>query len=541
MYAKKNLQRKNRPNTINAMKHFSAYILKKTRRYLVSPYGYLSCAFFLTATTSTICSQFVVWEPGNLLYPTLWLTGFTILTFDLSCSVLCAVYYPFTKSLILKEKDLSSIPSCAIVYPVRNESVGLYERIQYTLQNNNLPNTRLCFLSDSSQEFLHAEADIISKLRGEFGEEKIYYIHRKHPTNAKPGNIKNWLTREAHNYTYFFVCDADSLLPKDALLKLLRKAEHPENAHIAIFQTKMRVAHAKTIFSKHQEIGVDISQKLYTDVKQRLLGTSLSFGHGNLIRMNAFMNIHVPEGALSHDIWDMALLNKKGFLTLSCPDVTSYEEVPSNYLEMRVRDKRWIKGNFQSAPLLFAKNISIGARFYIFYGLFIYLCQPIFLSWIILTLLGNSSLFGQFLYFKPIIGSGPNPYYIETYHFATIILSAVYLHKFILCRNITDCILVLKELFFSTMISLNNIVYHTLDILAICFQNIAWIPMKKDPFTRLTFIKSAKHLWPGTILGLLMAFFIMHFSPHVTLIALPIIVSFSCSIPIVYTTSLPCF
>ncbi len=37
-------------------------------------------------------------------------------------------------------------------------------------------------------------------------------------------------------YVYLYVCDADGMIPKGTLLKLLRKAEHPDNRDIAIFQ-----------------------------------------------------------------------------------------------------------------------------------------------------------------------------------------------------------------------------------------------------------------------------------------------------------------
>ena len=508
-------------------------------RFSINPVIFLILTVSLTLSLTYICSLFIVWEEGNLLFPSVWLAGFTILVFDLVLHVLCAILYPITKSYILKEIDLVSIPSCAIVYPVRNESIGLYERMEYTLENNNLPNVTFCFLSDSSPEYFVYESDVVNRLRKRFGNDKVYYFHRRFPYDAKPGNIKGWLMHHFQEYEYFFVCDADSLLPKGALLKLLRKAEHPENAHVGIFQTHIEVAHAKTLFSKHQSYGVHISQRLYTDVKQRIFGTALSFGHGNLIRTGAFLLIDVPVGVLSHDIWDMALLNQKGYTTIFCPDVISYEEVPSNYLEMRRRDRRWIKGNFQSAPLLFKSGLSLGARFYLFYGLFMYSCQPIFLSWIIFSVLGNSSVFGRFLFLKPIMGSGMNPLFIEIHYFTILIIGLVFLHKFLFCKTRKDIVTVLKEITFSTIICLNNIVYHSIDIALITFKKISWVPMKKDPYGRLTLKKTIKHMWPSTFIGIWLAFFIFNYCPSVTILVFPILISFILSIPVVYFTSLP--
>ncbi len=509
------------------------------KRFSINPVIFLVLTVLLTFSLTYTCSLFIVWEEGNLLYPSIWISGFTVLVFDLVLHVLCAILYPITKSYILKETDLESIPACAIVYPVRNESVGLYERILYTLENNNLPNVTLCFLSDSSPEYFEYESSTVSRLRKKFGEKRIYYWHRPIPYDAKPGNIKGWFKHHHQEYKYFFVCDADSMLPRGALLKLLRKAEHPENSDVGIFQTHIEVAHAKTLFSKHQALGVHISQRLYTDVKQRIFGTALSFGHGNLIRTSAFLLINVPPGVLSHDIWDMTLLNQKGYKTIFCPDVISYEEVPSNYLEMRRRDRRWIKGNFQSAPLLFKRGLSLGTRFYLFYGVFMYTSQPIFLSWIIFSVFGNSTVFGQFLFFKPIMGSGMNPLFIEVYYFTIFIIGLVFLHKFLFCKTPKDIMYVIKEIMLSTIISLNNIVYHTIDIIFIAFKKIRWVPMKKDPYGTLTLNKTVRHMWPGTFIGIWLTYFVFNYCPSVTILIFPILISFVSSIPIIYITSFP--
>jgi membrane glycosyltransferase len=452
---------------------------------------------------------------------------------------LCAAFYLFTKPTFLKEVIRRELPRCAIVYPVCNEGIGLYERMAYTLRNNNFNSARLCFLSDSSPDYFEYESDVVMRLRSEFGEDKIYYWHRRTPDDAKPGNIRGWFERHNNEYDYFFVCDADSLIPNGAIQKLIQKAEHPANRDIAIFQTRIKVAHAKTLFSKHQSYGVYLSQQLYAEVKQRIFGSALSYGHNNLIRVSAFRQIDVPHGVLSHDIWDMALLTQKGMKTVFCSDVFSYEEVPSNYVEMRSRDRRWIKGNFQSLKLLIRSRMPIGAFYYVAYGTFVYITQPIFLFWIVFSLLGNSTVFGQYLIFKPIMGTGPSPLYFETYHFAAILLAILYLHKFVVCRSFRDAGLVFKEIILSTMITLNNIVYHSIDIVMIMFQRIVWIPMNKNPLNTLTVWRTCRSMWPSSLVGFFLLWFITHFYSHMSIFLLPIVCCFCLSIPVVYLTSLP--
>ncbi len=498
--------------------------------------------FYLVLGTAALTygmSRFILWERGNMVYPLLWLSGFAVLSFDLVLNVTCALLFSFTRPLILKEKDLKALPPVAIVYPIRNEGTGLYERMSYTIEKNNLPTMTFCFLSDSSPEFFAYESSVVKQLRARFGNDKIYYRHRVKPVNAKPGNIGEWLTEHQADFKYFFVCDADSLVPSGALLKMLRKAEHPDNVSVAILQTRIEVAHAKTFFSMYQSVGVRLSQLLYADVKQRVLGSALSFGHGNLIRTAAFTKIAVPSGVLSHDIWDMALLSRLGYRTVFCPDVVSYEEVPNNYIEMRDRDRRWIKGNMQTFPLLFTPGLTLSARFYIFYGIFMYLCQPVFLAWIIFSVFGNTELFGQHIYFMPIISAGPHPFYFEVYYFTVAIFAALFLHKFLICRRWSDIFAVTEEIVCSTLISLNNIVYQSFDLAVLLFQRITWVPMKKDPYKTLTFFRTVRTLWPGTALGVFLGYVVLTYCPPVTFIVMPVLVCFSISIPIVYLTSLP--
>jgi len=500
---------------------------------------YLGLVFAITFFATCVCANFIVFERGNLLFPAFWLIGFSILIFNVAYNLVCSFYYLITKPYVLKEMKLKTIPPCAIIYPVRNESFGLYERMKYTLSNNNLPGVRLCFLSDSDRDYLEYERKVVKRLRSKFGREKIYYWHRETPEERKQGNIKEWLIHHYKEFEYFIVCDADSMLPKGALLKLIKKAEHPKNKDIAMFQTRIEVAHAKTLFSRWQAISTRIVQKLYTETNQRIFGCSPSFGHGNLIRVKSFLKIEIPKGILSHDIWDMALLNQKGLRTVYCPDVVSYEEAPSNYLGMRLRDRRWIKGNFQTFPLLTARNLSVGARFYIFYGLYMYITQAVFLAWIILSLLGSSLLFGQYLFFKPLIFSEQNTLNIPMTAMAITILGTVFFHKFVICRSAEDAIDIVKEIFFSTLICLNNIFYQSLDIITIAFQKLAWKPAEKNPYELLSIKRTVKNFWPSTALGLFMLFFGIINTPYGALFAMPIILSFTLSIPIIYITALP--
>lgn len=494
---------------------------------------YLFSIVALTATGSLLCFTSLV-SPASGLIPLAWIAGFTILFFSVSYVLVSSIVYLFTRPNHLPELAATPELPCALVYPVRNEPIGLFERIDYTLGNNNLPGVKLCFLSDSDFEFLSYENGVVTRLRQKYGVGKIYYWHRKKPVERKQGNINGWLSHHYHEFRYFMVCDADSMVPRGVLAKLLRKAEHPTNRDVAIFQTRISIAHAKTIFSRWQEIGTRVAQRLYIDVNQRVFGRSLSFGHGNLIRSELMLKINLPKGTLSHDIWDMVFLDAMGFRTVFCPDVVTFEESPAHFLIMRARDRRWIKGNLQTYPLLFEKESSLGARFYVFYGLYMYLCQPVFLLWLTLSLMANTGRWGHFLLFKPILLFGQA---ITMSHISMGVLAVIFLHKFVICKTMRDLSETAYETALSSLISLNNIVYHTLDIISLIFKSIGWVPMNKDPFEKLTLKEAAKGLWPGTLAGVALLYLASLSDTRFFLFSLPVCLSLTVSIPVAYLTS----
>jgi membrane glycosyltransferase len=510
----------------------------KIIHFFCLPYVYIGLMLLITFVAVYLCMGVIVFEKGNILYPILWLSGFSVLIFNVAYVLVVSLYSLMVTPKTIREKKISYIPSTAIVYPVKNEATGLFERINYTLENNNLKNITLCFLSDSDKESLLYENEVINRLRRKFGNDKIYYWHRKKPTEKKQGNISGWLRSHYKEYKYFMVCDADSMVPKNMLLKLLQKAEHPANQEIAIFQSRLHIAHAKTPFAKYQAISARLAQKLYMRTNQTVFGRSVSFGHGNLIRSNVFVRVKVPKGVLSHDIWDTIALDKMGYKVAFCYDVITYEEVPANYLEMRARDRRWSKGTLQTWPLLFSSNISIPTRFYCAYGLYMYLSQPVFFAWIALSFLASSITVGKLLSFQRFALLGATFVDLELTSMLFGVLIIVFFHKLLLCRSPKDVWDVIKEIGFSTLICLNNVYYTTQDIITMPFRSIKkWRPMSKNPFEHLTLAKTFINLWPSTLLGLLALYFGIKYSSQWALAASPFIASFILVIPLSYLTA----
>ena len=174
---------------------------------LTHPRFYLGIILLLTFGMSFIMTGMLVFDGETFLYTGFWLLCFAFLTFNLNYMLVASLYHRWLPLPVLAERPLENFPRTAVIYPVKNESYGLYERIRYSLSSTPELPFDLWLLSDSSDETAAGyEQEVLSKLRKEFGEHKIRYRRRLHPFEKKQGNVMSWA--HAHpEYAYFFVCD----------------------------------------------------------------------------------------------------------------------------------------------------------------------------------------------------------------------------------------------------------------------------------------------------------------------------------------------
>jgi membrane glycosyltransferase len=329
------------------------------------------------------------------------------------------------------------------------------------------------------------------------------------------------------------------MAPKGTLLKLIRKAEHPENRQVSLFQTFIKITHAKTRFAKIQSIGARLSQELYFRTLQGVFNRQISFGHLCLIRSQDFIRIKIPKGILSHDIWDTTYLDLMGKRIAFCHDVKSWDEAPANYLEARARDKRWAKGTLQSWPLIFKPGVSLETRLFVFYGIYVYWSHLILLFWLILNAVLADTSREPLLFFKSNNTLFFSPFMRQELLIGLLLtLVVIYGHKFVLLKRfkLKDIVV---EIIFSTLISLNNIYYQTIDILTLPFEGLVWKPMKKDPFSTVTLKQVAENLWPTTAIGFLGLYYGVNLESGWIWLSFPLLISFALSIPVVYWTARP--
>jgi len=453
------------------------------------------------------------------------------LFFNNAWMLMHAVYYPFCRPKPFSEVTLDKIPKTAIIYFIRKESSGLFERLKYSFENNFIPNVDLWIVSgEGEQKYIDYEWDVIKRLRKVFGEDRVLRMHSDDPKNKKREMMDIWLDEYVDEYKYFFACDADSFLSKNTVLRLVRKAEHPDNKDIGCFQANTLVASACTYFANNNRRAVAILMEFYITVKQAIFKEILSFGHNYLCLTKAAVNLKIPEGMMSHDIWDTVYLRKRGYKTVFCYDVITYEESPANYIEERRRNIRWMKGDLESFLILFERNVCFEMWFQVYFNLHMYISMIAFFI-----------IFNVGIFFTGNSNSWWNISMVLQYFMGYGILSIILFHRLIMIKNLRDIKEIFTEIGVSTLISLNTMLYAIIDLILVMSNKQKWSlwdPMNKDPREGLSWKAAARCLWPSTVVGLIWLAVLLDKGTLVIIYwASPILISFIFAIPISYFTS----
>lgn len=502
---------------------------------------YLFAVFLLASLNSLWLIGMIDFAASNPFVSILWTLGFVVVAFNISYMLANCLVSLFFKDEFLNEKGLKVIPKAAIIYVVRNEDGEiLFQNISSSLENSAGVNADIWLLSNSdTDDKLTQEQIVVFKLRQKYGEERVgYFRSKENPLGRKHVCIQKWL-RKHPDYEYMIVCDADSELPQGSMMKLLSKAEHPDNNDIVVFQSHITVEKTPTYFAKLLAFGQDICQRIFTRANQKVFGRSVCYGSGCLIRCREFSQIDVPDWVLSHDIWDTIFLEERGHRVVFCGDVVTCGGFPSDYIEYIKRNRRWINGTLESALVAFRKRVPIATRFMVLYPIYTYLCQPIFFLWILSGFFLDSEVCGTLLSTQRYALLGASYIDLEMGGHILLTLIIVYCYRFIKCKSPGEIGLAFLELVTSLIMCLNGIIFDSIAVLnwfVIRKQGRRWIPMQKKFVKRISFAIVVKNLWPASLLGIIVGAFGYMYSPSWFFFTSPFLLSFTLSIPVAFFT-----
>ncbi|KAB1075742.1 glucans biosynthesis glucosyltransferase MdoH [Methylobacterium planeticum] len=225
------------------------------------------------------------------------------------------------------------------------------------------------------------------------GIPRIRYRRRRENRGRKAGNIAEFCETYGPEYDYMIVLDADSLMTGASMRRLVRLME--ESPQVGLIQTVSYAAGRDTLFARIQQFAV----RLYAPLALRCLETwqgpdGSYWGHNAILRIEAFANNaqlpvlpgKAPLGGeiLCHDIVEGALLRRSGWEVRLLPEMGgTWEEMPTNLVDLLGRERRWCQGNMQHLRVVPMPGLRAASRWHLLVGILSYCVLPLWIAFLV--------------------------------------------------------------------------------------------------------------------------------------------------------------
>lgn len=239
----------------------------------------------------------------------------------------------FGRKDIYSLTQLKQSPKVALLYCTKDDAVS---HALDQLDSQDYVNTMIFVLDDS--------IEIDSQL---FLEQYPYQIVRRdnHRGN-KAGNINHWLKLYGHEYDYFVVLDSDSILPRDFVSRMLLYGEHPDNGHIAMFESKIQAWQPQNRLQHSENVQMLIAGEISHNLLNKM-HCVLSNGHNNFCRTDSILAVSgFDERFIGEDHATTLNLYANGMQCYTV-DVESYEISPPTLAAYKSRHERWVRNDLQ--------------------------------------------------------------------------------------------------------------------------------------------------------------------------------------------------
>jgi len=238
----------------------------------------------------------------------------------------------------------------------------------------------------------HEYARIQAWASGDPALPRIRYRRRTENVGRKAGNIGEFCRTYGGEYAFMIVLDADSLMTGATMGRLVRLMQ--ESPRTGLIQTVSYAAGRDTLFARIQQFAV----RLYAPLALRCLETwqgpeGSYWGHNAILRIEAFVE-HAqlprlpgrePLGGeiLCHDIVEGALMVRAGWEVRLLPELGgTWEEMPTNLIDLLGRERRWCQGNLQHLRVLPWTGLQAASRWHLLVGILSYGMLPLWIAFI---------------------------------------------------------------------------------------------------------------------------------------------------------------
>ena len=225
------------------------------------------------------------------------------------------------------------------------------------------------------------------------GIPRIRYRRRRENIGRKAGNIAEFTKTYGSEYDFMIVLDADSLMTGATMRRLARLME--ESPATGLIQTVSYAAGRDTLFARIQQFAV----RLYAPLALRCLETwqgpdGSYWGHNAILRIAAFADHaqlpvlpgRAPLGGeiLCHDIVEGGMLVRAGWEVRLLPEMAgTWEEMPTNLVDLLGRERRWCQGNMQHLRVLPWAGLRAASRWHLAVGIVAYAMLPLWVAYLV--------------------------------------------------------------------------------------------------------------------------------------------------------------
>lgn len=233
------------------------------------------------------------------------------------------------------KKRLTRFPLVTIAIPAYNREKSVEATIRSALELN-YPKEKLEIIAVD-----HGSSDGTGKIIDRY-KDKIRVVHIKRNSKERKGTPMNAALKLASGE--FFVCfDADSVVERDALLKML---PHFSDRSVGCVLPSMKVKDPKTFWQKAQWTEYIVNM-FYKKIMARLNSVHVAPGPFSVYRTSALRKIggYDPYN-LTEDMEVTYNLQKHNYKILQLLDTEVYTIPPKNFTEVYEQRNRWFKGAF---------------------------------------------------------------------------------------------------------------------------------------------------------------------------------------------------
>lgn len=226
-------------------------------------------------------------------------------------------------------------PAVAILYTTCNDLME--DSIESCLAQT-YGNFHVYLLDDSTDSMSKGRVDFIAARH----PSKVTVVRRPDRRAFKAGNLNHALSQVAIDEPYFVLVDADEILPRSFLRRLVPRIHHDPSCGF------IQANHRSNPGRNHPlgaavGVGIDIHWRWYQPLRNEY-GFVMLLGHGAIVRRNAWEAVGGFPEIVSEDLGFALRLREHGWRGYFAEDVICYEDFPETIRAFRVRHMKWTKG-----------------------------------------------------------------------------------------------------------------------------------------------------------------------------------------------------